>query len=238
MSDEANALKDVIKSRGYWEVDIRPDEPIRDRFDSIQDCMNKVEESSVLIRGWDYPHFGNKPRPYSMNRRIESYVDFGSNKEYWTMFLNGHFYHLFSCREDWLGDRGGVLGRSRYDDTEPGTTLGFIMTLYSITEIFEFTSRLAQKNILGKKVRIQLTLHHMQDRKLTSFVPGRFMRGELLCREHTIPFDIRLSTDELIGNGRNVAVDTTIQVYEIFQWLNISRDIIVEAQSDFYEKRF
>ena len=239
---EVERIKELIKSRGYWEVDIRPDEERRDRFESISDCMNKVKECVVLIRGWDYPHFGRHPPPYPMNRRIESYVDFGSNKEFWTMFLSGHFYHVFACEEDWLSNSAAVLekisGRPQQINIEPRTVLGFIMTLYSYTEIFEFAIRLSQKGILGNKARIQITLHGMRDRTLTSFDRRRHIWNEYRCRENTIPKDIRVNVDDLISHGHEIAVDSTISVYELFTWLDVKREIIVEAQKTFLERKF
>jgi hypothetical protein len=203
--------------------------------------MNRVKECVVLLRGWDYPHFGRRPSPYPMNRRIESYVDFGSNKEFWTMFLNGHFYHIFSCREDWLSEGASVWGRisgSRQNsNVEPRTVLGFIMTLYSCTEIFEFAIRLSQKGILGNKARINIILHGMQDRTLTSFDRRRRIGYEYKCRENLIPKDICLNVDDLISQGHEKAVDFTISVFEMFNWLDVKREIIIEAQKMFLERR-
>ena len=236
---EADDIKEKIKSRGYWEVDIRPEEESRNRFDSISDCLDKVRECVVLIRGWDYPHFGRNPSPYPRIRRIESYVDFGSNKEFWTMFLNGHFYHIFSCREDWLAEDVSVFGKSKYSDTKPNSVLGYIMTLYSATEIFEFAIRLSQKGIFGNKARIQITLHGMNNRILTSFARVRHpIWGENRCREDTIPWSVSLSINDLISQGHENAVDFTLSVYELFGMFKVNRQMIVEMQKRFLERKF
>jgi hypothetical protein len=235
---EVDRIKEKIKSRGYWEVDIRPDEGSRDRFDSISDCFNKVKDCVVLIRGWDYPHFSNHPSPYPMNRRIESYVEFGASKEFWTMFINGHFYHIFACQEDWLSDDTPIMGKSQYSNIEPRSVLDFINTLYNFTEIFEFAIRLSQKGIFGNNARIQITLHGMQDRKLTSFDTRRHLWYEYRCREDTIPRDVHLSVDDLISKGHEKAVDSTIAVLQLFKWLDVKKEIIQEAQKAFLERRF
>ena len=47
MSHDAKSIRDLIRSRGYWEVDIRPDETSEQRFESYSDCIKKVRESVV-----------------------------------------------------------------------------------------------------------------------------------------------------------------------------------------------
>ncbi len=235
---QAKEVVELIKSRGYWEVDLRPDEPSEPRFESISDCMNKVRESRVRLRGWDYPHISSRSPPYAMQGRIESFVDFGNNKEYWTMFLNGHFYHLFACREDWMGEDIAIFGKSRYADTPPRTALEFLMTLYSVTEIYEFAIRLAQKNVLGRRVRVKISLHGMRERKIASFSPGRHLLDEYVCREENISFDERSGIEELIAQGHEKALQTTANIFEIFNWLNVSREMLREDQRRFLERRF
>jgi len=224
---EADKIKEVIKSRGYWEVDFRPNEPSIERFASYADLKEKVRSSVVLIRGWDYPHFGRHPEPYTMNNRIESYVDFGLNKEFWTMFLNGHFYHIFACMEDGLSK------------VEPGKFLGLITTIYSLTEIFEFASRLAQKEVLGNSVKISVTLHNMLNRTLKTFDFKRFpFLYAYTCKEKTIPLTCILTIDDLISQGHEKAVDFAIKIFHLFNWLNVRRKSIIDEQKKFLEKRF
>jgi hypothetical protein len=237
MSSAAKAIMKAIKTRGYWEVDLRPDEPSEARFESISDCMEKVRESVVQLRGWDYPHFSRRDPPYPMQGRIEASVDFGYNKEYWTMFLNGHFYHLFACREDWLKETISLFGRSTYADISPGTVLGFLTTLYSVTEIFEFAIRLAQKDVFGRRVRMKIGLFRMEGRRISSFAPGRFIFREYVCKEKNITFDKWMRVEELIGRGHEIALETTVSIFELFNWLDVSRDMLRDDQRKLLEKR-
>lgn len=237
MSSEAKSIMEKIKTRGYWEVDLRPDEPSKARFESISDCMKKVRESVVLLRGWDYPHFSSRDPPYPMQGRIESLVDFGATKEYWTMFLNGHFFHLFTCKEDWLGEDVTIFGPSKYANTTPGTVLGFLMTLYSVTEIFEFAMRLAQKDAFGRRIRMKISLIGMDGRRISTFAPGRYIFRDYVCREKAITFDKKVNVEELIGSGHEMALDATASIFEIFNWLNVSKETLREEQRKLLEKR-
>lgn len=236
MSD-AEAVREIIKTRGYWEVDIRPREPSRDRFENLTEVRTKVEESVVSLRGWDYPHFGNNPPPYSMNRRIESYVNFGPYKDYWTMFINGHFYHIFACKEDWYSSFEEVFKTKSRDNIEPFTTLGFMNTLLQITEIFEYAKRLGYRNVFGEKVRILITLHNMKNRKLKSLDRRRHLWREYVCNEDTIPVEEVLSLDDLVAEGHNTAINFTIKIFEIFNWLDVNRALLSEAQTNFLQRK-
>ena len=172
-----------------------------------------------------------------MNNRLESSVDFGSNKEFWTMFLNGHFYHIFACREDWLSEAAAILVKHKFSDTEPNKVLGFVMTIYSLTEIFEFAIRLAQKEVLGNSVKISVTLHNMQNRSLTNFDPRRLPFFTLYtCKEKTIPLNCVLSIDDLISKGHEKAVDFAIKIFHLFNWLNVRKESILEEQKKFLDK--
>jgi len=236
MSSQAKQVIELIRSRGYWEIDIRPDEPSEPRFESIPDCMNKVRENRVQLRGWDYPHFSSKDT-YPMQGRIESFVDFGFNKEYWAMFLNGHFYHLHACMEDWLREETPIFGIGRYSHMAPGTALDFLNTLYSVTEMYEFAIRLAQKNAFGRRPRIKISLHGMEGRRLTSLSPGRHLFREYVCREDNIRFDVGMSVESLIGLGHEESLKTTIGIFEVFNWLNVSEEMLREEQRRFLERR-
>ena len=49
-----------IKSRGYWEVVIRPLKFNEKRLESLKACSDLVLENKVRLRGWDYPHLSSK----------------------------------------------------------------------------------------------------------------------------------------------------------------------------------
>jgi hypothetical protein len=238
MSSEAKKIIELIKSRGYWEIDIRPTEPKENRFESIADCMKKVRESVVELRGWPYPLYFDSNNPYPMQERIEGTIDSGAYREYWTMFLSGHFYHLFACREDWLKEEVSVFGPSRYSNTPPGTVLDFLSTLYSVTEIFEFATRLAQKKVFGRGVNIRISLHGMEGRQIISFDIRRWIgRPVFVCREKNISFEKKISVEGLVAQGHQTALDTVVGIFEMFNWLNVQKEVLKEDQKKFLEKR-
>ena len=227
-----------IKSRGYWKVVIRPTRFEKERIKALSECTQIVQECRVLLRGWDYPHVNTISRPYVGGvDYVESLTDWNGYIELWRMYQSGQFVHLFGCREDWLSERKGIFGPSQYTCIEPGSVLGVLSTLYSVTEIYEFASRLAQKNLFDETIFLSITLHGMKNRKLIFFEPGRILLGDYVCKIVDLPLPKTITVDELLGKGRELALDHTIEIFERFNWISPPRDILKEDQKKFLEHR-
>src|SRR6266516_1867616 len=166
---DATALDKEIRSRGYWRVNIRPSVFIAERA-ALRDLEAIARDAVVQLRGWDYPHF---PRDGVTrgNDFIEAATEaaFISHLEVWRLYQSGQFIHVFSMREDWVeGTPMPGLG-----NVKPGTLLSYESTLYTITEIFLFAARLAQRMALGPEVIVEYSLVDLLNRKLETFNPGR-----------------------------------------------------------------
>ena len=129
-----------IKSRGFWEVAIRPLKFDKERIKSLSDCKDIIEESKVQFRGWDYPHISHKYGIVSGTDWVENLTDWSEHIEYWRMYRSAQFYHIFALREDWWENIS--IFWSEQHVTTPGYGLEFMCTIYSITEIYEFASRI------------------------------------------------------------------------------------------------
>jgi len=232
------AVLEKVKSRGYWDVAIRPLQFKKERL-TLTECDRIVRECKVELRGWDYPHIGqrNPPRIRGIDY-VESLTDWNGYKELWRMYQSGQFTHLFGCREDWLAESTGLLGPSSFARIKPGSVLEVIMTLFSATEIYEFAARLAGKNLFDEAVFLSITLHGMNDRKLTIFEPGRVLFEEYACSVADLPLEKTLAVSELLGKGHELALEDTIWIFERFNWFSASREILREDQKKLLERRF
>src|SRR5262245_54137547 len=59
-----SALAEKIRSRGYWEVKVRPTVFAAERIKTLGELERGVNTAHVELRGWDYPHQtyrGHKP---------------------------------------------------------------------------------------------------------------------------------------------------------------------------------
>lgn len=75
-----------IKSRGFWEVIIRPLKFDKERIKSLSDCKEIIEESKVQFRGWDYPHISNNYGVRSGFDWTENLTDWSEHIEYWRLY--------------------------------------------------------------------------------------------------------------------------------------------------------
>ncbi len=226
-------LLNVIKSRGYWKVIIRPSVFDEKRISTLSECTRIIEESKVSLRGWDYPHYDREGRSNGLDW-VESLTDSGAHKEMFRFFQSGQFIHLFSVREDWIMDDPWY--GEKYRDVKPGSILGFINALYSGTEIFEFASRLVEKNILGGEIYIKVELCNNKGRKLTSFSFDRDLMGGLVSSLDVIPYEQIVSAKGLLGRSSELSLSYILWLFERFQWNNPHRDVLKEDQKKFLKK--
>lgn len=217
-----------IKSRGFWEVIIRPLVFNKARIESLGRCKQVVEESKVQFRGWDYPHISNKCGVKSGIDWVENLTDWSENIEHWRMYQSGQFVHAFACREDWWGDVRIFWASQTY--TTPGYGLEIICTLYTLTEIYEFAARLAKKQIFDDSLSLSITLNKMKNRRLVTSEINRNLGLDYISEVETIPIIRIMTVDEIIGRSKEFAVEDTMKIFECFNFFNPPRRIFEEEQ--------
>jgi len=236
-STQRQRIIEKIKSRGYWDVTIRPTRFVEEHL-TLQHCRELVDESKVKLRGWYYPHISRRHPPQVGGvDYIESLIDWNGYIEIWRMYQSGQFTHLFGCREDWLNERTGILAVPQYADIEPGSVLGVIMALFSLTEIYEFASRLAEKDLFDRTAFMSITLHGMNNRGLKFFDERRTLFEDYICRINDLPREKTIEVTELLGKGREMALDDAIWILQRFNWMDVSRDMLREDQKKLFERR-
>jgi len=226
-----------IKSRGYWQVVIRPERFEKERLKSLGECARLVLECKVVLRGWDYPHVGSRDGLRSGLDYVESLTDWGEYKELSRMYQSGQFVHLFGCHEDWWGERVSIFGPSEYSQIKPGSVLGILSTLYTVTESYEFASRLAQKNLFDNTIHLSIELHGMMNRKLFIEEFGRNLFHDYVCTINDLPYQRTIAVKEILGQGHDLALDNTFWIFDRFNWHDPPRDVFKEDQKKLLEHR-
>jgi len=230
-----DGILDRIKSRGYWRVIIRPLQFGEKRIRSLGECEKLIVECKISLRGWDYPHI-SKDGIVSGLDWVQSTTDWQSYKEFWRMYQSGQFIHFFGCREDWW--RESSLSSEEVRRFEPGSVLEALMTLFSVTEIYEFASRLAEKVLFDKGLQLTIELHGMRNRRLMFLDPRRSLFDEYICVVNDLPHTQTMSTEEILGKGHDLALDHTVWIFERFNWRSPHiREILKEDQRKFLERQ-
>ncbi|MDD5083341.1 MAG: hypothetical protein PHT88_00190 [Candidatus Moranbacteria bacterium] len=243
MSDTDKLLA-KIKSRGHWKVVIRPTEYSENLIPSLEDCKRLIEESSVSLRGWDYPYIDRHGNVGNASANsVHSMCDWDDMSffEYWRFYKTGQFVHYFSMREDWEIDENKKVEIQRNLRTKSDKFLGILSTLYSITEIFEFGSRLFTKLELVKGVEIIIELHGVNGRTL--FFWDSFMR--ILYKDYTCVYtddlakiSLTIPREDLIRNSTDLALRESIKLFrEAFNWSGANEGIFREDQKKLLERR-
>ena len=157
--------------------------------------------------------------------------------ELWRFYQSGQFVHQFAVTEDredsWFmnGARGpGAIAQGP-------RTLSFLNVLYTLTEILEFSRRLAHSQILSPAASIRIELRGMKGRKLTA-PQYRRLSGSYVSDSKTICWERTSEAAALIATAPNIALDATVHVLERFKWTDPPRRILEEEQRRFYEKRW
>lgn len=222
-------LLDKIHSRAYWRVLIRPSEFDSGRIPSLGQCKEIVEKSHVLLRGWDYPHFEDKDiRPG--DEWIELGCDWeGRHLEFWRFYQSGQFVHHFTAIEEFH-----QLTRT----PAPQRYMLVLNVLYTVTEIFEFAARLARHGVLRPGGEVSIRLHDMRDRELTHQDLRRSLGfGPYVSKLEQIGYEATPIQERLLGAAPELAIDAANAIFERFEWFNPPRDVLVEEQRKFLERR-
>jgi len=232
---DAKELEKKIRTRGYWRVVIRPSGFIAERA-RLRDLEQIARDSVIQLRGWDYPHFP-KEGVTRGNDFIEALTDVEwlSHIELWRLYQSGQFVHLFAMREDWVeGTPMPGLG-----NVKPGTLLSYESTLYTITEIFLFAARLAQRMALGPEVIVEYSLVDLLNRKLETFNPGRdslFLVPRATALGHSYERIVTEKAERLVAGAPEIALEQALDLFERFGW-DASRESLQEEQRKFLERR-
>ena len=209
-----NATVSKITSRGYWKVIMHPSEFKQDRIANLLECQRLMENCKVSLRGWDYPHFEHL---VSGEDYICSETDWEIYKEYWRLYRSGQFVHYFGCVEDWW--RGSTLDAELGARYGPGEVLELIMVLYHMTEILEFASRMAQRNIFDNQMSLTVEVQGMHGRRLIRLGNSFFNEwGKYVSQQQASKFESTFVVQDLIGRGAELALDQALRVYELFNW--------------------
>jgi len=216
MSEED--VKEKIKSRGYWEIVIRPSEFVEKRIPSLKKCVENIRDNKVLLRGWDYPHYDLSNNPTPGENYVEQsfcWEDYG-HLEAWRYYQSGQFAHYLAVWEDW--DKS-IKNRGNITDSK---ILSLISTICLLTEIFEFAARLGTKRYLGDSCNIIITLHNTKDRMLIS--REGFLSPNYIAAIPEIPYSVSLNVSDLMGNADDHALSAAEHIFERFNWLSFDRN--------------
>ena len=216
-----------LKTRGYWEIVIRPTRFVANRVPNFHELHEIVRTKSVEIRGWDFPHYG-RVEPQAGADYIEQEVDFLRHVEAWRLYQSGLFVYLGGLRADWdeqeqrLGIRWVM---------PPGKVLGVADTVWTLTEAFEFAARLALSQAGSERMHVAATVHGLRGRVLHMEIQSRDLSPRPpLEGLDVLPQSGDFARERLVAESKSLALGWAREVLRRFGW-DASLDILAEIQS-------
>lgn len=219
-------LLDKIRTRGYWQVVIRPTRFVERRISEIRALFPIIQKSSVQLRGWDFPHVNPHSDPHIDIDWVGQESEWDAHLEAWRFHQSGLFVDVSGMHYDWR-DQSGLFPAP--DGWVPGELLGVIDAVYRLTEIMEFAARLALSEAGDEYMHIEIIVGGLKGRRL--WVDDRDRASFFADYKASIdefPYRTELPRSDLVGNPRELALKVTQELFWRFGWeapIEILRDM-------------
>lgn len=234
---DTKELLKKIKNNGYWEIHVHPLKHEGKIIETRSKAKEVVQNASVSLRGWDYPHLHDRTGgPYFIDNGVEKTTEIDQYVEFWRMTQSGNFYHLFALREDLIDKSNYRNIWSRGDELKDKKILGALGTLYTITEIFEFTKRLAKQGVLTNDFVVDIKLHDIYERHLYIDAQMRvpFTHPHFARTENPWVWINQLNA-ETIEDVNELSLKAYIDLVELFGWENSPVNVFKDDIQKFLE---
>ncbi len=223
-------IRDKIRSRGHWQVSIRPEE-FRVRLDDLGELDRLVRSLAVQLRGWDFPHIDtNMPILRGLDW-VGQESQWAHHLEAWRLHSNGLFLSTTGLPVDW---RDESTWWPADDDWQPGELLGVGDALFSMTEFLELASRLSTAAVGGEEMRISIELHNVESRLLyVDAAPRRFPFDiEYRSGVDTIPVEETIERTRLVGEAWEIAAVLSQRIFQVFGWDIDDVEVLLDQQKE------
>jgi len=209
-------LTDKVRSRGHWEVAIRPATFVVDRvpYEQLDEVVPSVE---VRMRGWPVPYVNyGRDAVLHGDDWVGQDIDATGVDHYeaWRFFTSGQFTHLRSISADW---RTGSEALRVPEDF--GSLVEIWEILFYLTEVFELGARLALSPAGDEQMVISASLRGLRNRGL---IVGQRNRAEFMFpqRSHVDSFsqEVELPREKLIAESKVAAVKMAREFFLRFGW--------------------
>jgi len=204
-------LTDQVRSRGHWDVVIRPATFVADRvpYEQLDEIIPSV---AVRMRGWPVP-YANYGRDELLRggdwvgQDIDGMV---IHREAWRFFMSGQFSHLRAVSADWRDEGKGAGAPSVIEVWE---------ILFYLTEAFELAARLAIGPSGDENMVISAALAPLEGRGLIVGQPNRMeFSRPLISGVPSLSREVEISREHLVAEGRVAAAEMAREFFLRFGW--------------------
>jgi hypothetical protein len=150
-------------------------------------------------------------------------TDYYAYVEYWRIYQSGLFYHTFAVPEDY------------WSETAQRGLIDVFATLYRLTEIYEFVSRLAAKGAFESDLHLKVELKNLGARRLTIIKRGRWPFGrDYAFNEGSLSRSRTYTKAEFVSRSAELSMEHTQWIFQRFGWSGQHvKDLLAEEQRKF-----
>ncbi len=167
---------------------------------------------------------------------FEAWIDWWNHIEYWRSYRSRQFLHYIALREDWFAESD--WDKELAKKILPGRAIGTARTIWQITEIFEFLSRLGRNDVYPSGAIVSLTLENTEGRQLWVDDPQRMpFLDEKKTGAARIEIKRELLPSEFSVQGAEIARSVIVELFDHFDWTGISQENIRTQQEQLLSGR-
>lgn len=231
------ALLAEVRSRGHWEVVVRP-QPFKQRFPDSKELLEIVEKSAIDLGGWRFPFVPDRQGELTNGQRfrdedsIRQVHRWEHHLEVWRFYRTGQFALATSVGWDWR-DQSGWWPVREGETWKANSVIGIGHIVQMLLQIFLFAGRIAESTAGDDKLVIEITLAPTLGRELFSDFPLRMLRPGYKADIDRIRLAIDVSRTELFASTDDLTASTANRVFGEFGFKpapNILKELVAEVR--------
>lgn len=206
---------DKVRSRGHWNIAIRPEPFIEGRVD-YGDLDEILVRAVVQLRGWPVPYIDHREEPLRGVDWVGQDVDGDvvPHHEAWRFFTSGQFNHLRAVSADWRTAREAAPIPDGFN-----SVIEVWEILFYLTEVFELAARLALGPAGDERMTLDVRLNGLEKRALVVGQPQRMgFAAPPQTNAGSLRHTVTVSRDELLAESRQQATEMAREFFLRFGW--------------------
>ena len=222
-------LLDMIRTRGHWQVIIRPTKFVEKRVPDLADLLPLVRVAAVPLWGLEFPTVASDVGVHLEVDWVGQEIAWQHHLELWRLYQSGQFLDVSGIWEDWR-DRSSY--RPAHPDWHPGSHLGVRYLAKTYAAIFEFAARLAltaRPATIGR--RLEVTLRGLRGRVLFMDSGHRRSRRHYEATLDEWPYAVEVDRAELVAQPRELALSPARELCKRFGF-NIGDSLLRDLRED------
>jgi excisionase family DNA binding protein len=201
-----------VWARPHWRIWIYPKPFMDARFKDLEHCKQFIYRNAVrYLSLMDYPYVNSAAiEEDTSGHWIAGEAELAKHLERWALFRSGQFTH----------------NRALPEIKQLGKNLHFLEVIRVASQVFEFATRMAHEGVLSPEADIVVAVHEVDGFGLV--VPD--FGGNYHGRTKVISVAKKVNPAELEARNREVALDTALDIYRGFGWMDAPRSLLKQEQ--------